>query len=162
MKWNSAPQGPAAPADLDQAWRDAPLPEEHKAAWRRVTQAVTESPERAVRLAAHGWTPESVAASRITPSEYWPAELRAPLDTREGTAVGDAERIAALAVLADDVADYHAAQAAVARDARSDYFAALNASGWTHARIATLCSVSKQRIQILLANRRARYPKPPH
>ncbi len=163
----------------DVLWADANLPDGTAEAWRAVFADRTRVPDEAEHLAAHGWTPQDVLDARANPRV-----LLAPSEHLDLTRFTGASALTqALAVLAQEVANYHAARADLARsvvtDLAIDLYAGKAASlgrrrpaegtgpeaqgdalvagdsfePWTFDRIGALIGVSKQRARAIVRHR---------
>lgn len=139
------------PVDFDALWAAAPLPEADRAAWRELTVAVTRSPDEAIRLVAHGWSPAEVDAARGLSGAWWSAaSTRSPND--------DEAKHVRIVVLADFLARYFDHHAGVARDVRWLGMRELTtpSSGgvpWSPGRIGDLLNISRQRVAAILKGR---------
>lgn len=129
------------------AWLDAAFTEDEIANWYPVTCPRSPYPEVAVRLAAYGWGPQDLSAAITRLRENWPH-----------TSAHDARTGLAQAVLWGEVAEYHQAQAAAAKELRRRSLAAARAGGATLKALARVTGWTTQYIHQIT---RGTWPVPP-
>lgn len=141
-------------AEQDRAWAAANLPDPQRDQWRALMAPITNEPERAERLHAHGITPDQVRAARAGNHQLiWPDTLRTGTTPYQELSADD---IMALLVLTDDAYQYHRVMVDFTREIRSDHLAELASRGRDYGTLGRALGVTRQYVQSLMAAYRRR------
>lgn len=142
----------AGPDYWNKLWRNSSIPEQldQKALWRLHTSRITQTPELAERLVAHGWTPADFERA-LTETLH--------LDTLHQDAVWPQAK-AAFIILSDAVGRIHESRRNSALELRRQAMIDLAQpildaneevlqKGWSYGKIGALIGLTKQRVQQL-------------